>query len=303
MGRPIYVERHINATLDYVWSATQTPEEHVLWDLRFTGIRYAPRPDPSAPQRFDYSTRLGFGIAIEGWGETAGSFESPTRRSSALKFGSDDPKSLIAEGSGYWKYEQTRDGVRFLTLYDYRARYGAIGRLIDACVFRPVISWATAWSFDRLGLWLERGIDPAAAAHRALSDALARVSLAAVWIYQGVIPKLLLRHDAEMALIREFEFGRGREHAVLIAVGVLEAALGLLVLGAWGRRWPYVLSAVFVVGVTLPALFVSPPLFVAPFNPTTLVLSMLALCMIGWASCRDLPSARRCIRSVPRGAA
>jgi hypothetical protein len=34
---------------------------------------------------------------------------------SALKFWSTDPKSLIKEGSGYWQYIPTARGVRFLT--------------------------------------------------------------------------------------------------------------------------------------------------------------------------------------------
>jgi hypothetical protein len=34
------------------------------------------------------------------------------------------------------------------------------GRVFDRLVFRPLMGWATAWSFDRLRLWIERGLEP-----------------------------------------------------------------------------------------------------------------------------------------------
>src|SRR5439155_26560914 len=106
------------------------------------------------PQRFRYSTRIGFGLKIDGKGESTGTREDGTGiRTSALKFWSSDPKSLIKEGSGYWRYVPALGGVRFLTWYDYRTSCGLAGGLIDRIVFRPLIGWATAWSFDRLRLW------------------------------------------------------------------------------------------------------------------------------------------------------
>jgi len=126
MPRGIYVQIDIRAPLDRVWQLTQTPELHQQWDLRFTTIEYLPRPDPQAPQRFLYATRIGLGLRIQGEGETVGSHDSASgQRTSALKFWSDDPKSLIRSGSGYWKDVPSNDGVRFLTLYDYQTRFGS----------------------------------------------------------------------------------------------------------------------------------------------------------------------------------
>ena len=69
-------------------------------------------------------------------------------------------RSLIRSGSGYWRYEPTSGGVRFLTRYDYETRWGALGALVDRVLFRPLLGWATAWSFDRLRIWLEEGVEP-----------------------------------------------------------------------------------------------------------------------------------------------
>lgn len=164
----IYVEILIRAPMDALWTHTQTPALHERWDLRFSRIHYLPKSHDGAPQRFHYSTRLGFGFEVSGEGESVGQRDSPDgSRSSALKFWSAAPLSIIREGSGYWKYIPAADGIRFLTWYDYRTRFGSAGALFDRLVFRPLIGWATAWSFDRLRLWLEHGIDPSQAMRRA----------------------------------------------------------------------------------------------------------------------------------------
>jgi hypothetical protein len=61
----IYVEIQIRAGVDEVWRHTQVPDLHELWDLRFTSIDYLPRHSEEEPQRFRYSTRLGFELKIE----------------------------------------------------------------------------------------------------------------------------------------------------------------------------------------------------------------------------------------------
>lgn len=112
---PIYVEIRIRGNMDLLWERTQYPHLHRRWDLRFTEIEYLPRPDPAEPQRFLYTTRIGFGLRIEGRGESVGENLSDQSRTSSLRFWSDDSKSLITDGSGYWKYVPTDDGIRFFT--------------------------------------------------------------------------------------------------------------------------------------------------------------------------------------------
>jgi hypothetical protein len=164
---PIYVETRIHAPLDEVWEKTQLPELHRRWDLRFTSIDYLPRVE-GEPQRFRYATRLGFGVRVEGTGESVGEREGAAgARTSALTFRSDDRKSLIRAGSGFWRYVPTDDGIRFLTRYDYEPRWGIVGRIVDRVAFRPLLGWATAWSFDRLRLWLEEGVPPERSRRRA----------------------------------------------------------------------------------------------------------------------------------------
>ncbi|MCZ0986877.1 hypothetical protein O1M54_16735 [Streptomyces diastatochromogenes] len=152
----LYIETHIRTDLDDLWARTQDPAQHQRWDLRFIEIDHLPRAE-GEPQRFRYAARVLPFLKVSGTGVTAGETERPDgTRTSALRFVSPHPLSLLAEGSGYWRYVPDAQGVRFLTGYDYRPRWGAFGALADRLLFRPLTGWATAWSFDRLRLWLER---------------------------------------------------------------------------------------------------------------------------------------------------
>lgn len=292
----LYVETFIAGSMDELWQKTQTPDLHQRWDLRFTEIRYLPRPDESLPQQFLYKTRIGFGAAIAGTGETVGTRLNDHQRTSALKFWSDDPKSLIKTGSGYWKYEQCANGVRFVTGYDYETRFGVFGRVFDRFIFRPLLGWATAWSFDRLRLWIEKGIDPSTSLQNSLIHALARLSIALIWLYQGLIPKLLFLHHDELTLMAGAGVPLDQVTFAVRVFGLVEIGFALLLLGMWGRRWlllvniPLMLLALLGVGLTSPAYLV------AAFNPVTLNLAVIILSLIGFLVSADLPSANRCIR-------
>lgn len=300
----IYVEARIRGDLDELWRLTQTPELHARWDLRFTDIEYLPRPDPERPQQFRYATRIGFGLAVRGLGETVGETDGASgERTSALKFWSDDWKSLIREGAGYWRYVPTADGLRFFTSYDYRVRFGLPGRAFDRVVFRPLIGWATAWSFDCLRLWIEKGIDPAVSVQRGLIHGVARGAVAAVWVYQGVAPKLLGPHPDELNLIQQAGISEAYAAPCAQALGGVEVAFGLLMLVAFHRRWPLLLTVVLMIAATVGVAVHSPSYLSAAFNPVSLNLAVIALASIGLLAGRDLPSARRCLRKKPTGGA
>lgn len=298
---PIYVEILIRAPVEAIWAATQEPARHERWDLRFTEIDYLPRPDPAQPQRFRYQTRIGFGLAIRGEGESTGTVSRASgERTSALRFWSADPRSLIAEGSGYWRYIPTEAGVRFLTWYDYRTRFGWPGALFDRLVFRPLIGWATAWSFDRLRRWLESGLDPGLACRLAAIRALALGPLAAIWLYQGLVPKLLFPDGGEAAILRATGLFPGREAAVLALVGLAELAFGLALLWRPHSRWLLHLNNAALVVLLLGALAGTPALAAAPFNPVTLNLAMIALALVALAALDATPTAATCLRRPRR---
>jgi hypothetical protein len=300
----IYVEILIRAPMEAVWRRTQRPELHARWDLRFSRIEYLPRQSKSEPQRFLYSTRIGLGVPITGEGETVGTLDAVDgSRSSALKFSSDDRRSVIQEGSGYWKYVPTPKGTRFLTSYDYRTRFGHAGRLFDRLFFRPLLGWATAWSFDRLRLWLEDGIDPSLALRGTLVHGLARLGLAVVFAYQGLVPKLLGPQADEVIILRDVGVPAGSIGAAVAALGVAEVLFALTLVVLWRNSWPPRLVLVAMLLATIGVAAGSPRYLGAAFNPLSLNLAVACLAGIDLLVLKGVPSAGRCRRRPVPGPA
>ncbi|QJC54172.1 hypothetical protein HGI30_03555 [Paenibacillus albicereus] len=286
----------MRCTLEELWRHTQQPELHERWDARFSSIRYLPRGEGEA-QRFVYTTRIGFGLAIEGSGATRERTGPDGVRVSALQFQSPQKLSLIRSGAGFWRYEPgERPGeLRFLTRYTYSTRFGVVGRLLDRFVFRPLMGWATAWSFDRLRLWLEKGWPPELTLRLALVHAVTVALLSGLWLYEGLVPKLLLPSPEELRLLHGLGFGPEAARASLAALGVGEAALGAALL--LGRSagllcWQGVLLAVLAAG----ALVSRPEQLAEPFNALTLTLPMLGLTAVALLARPFAPRAGRCRR-------
>jgi hypothetical protein len=298
MQRPgIYVEIFISGDIEKVWKHTQRPELHEPWDLRFTEIQYLPRASEAAPQQFNYITRIGFGLKIVGRGESTGNCEEETGvRTSALKFWSADTKSLIEEGSGYWQYIPTKNGVRFLTWYDYRTRFGAIGHLIDRALFRPLLGWATAWSFDRLRLRIDKGLEPRVALRLAAIHVCSRLAIAIIWLWQGLLPKLLFNDADERAMMAASHLST----ALVPMIGLVEIAIATCAILSWRRRSFFLVNIVAMIVALATVATVSPSYLVAAFNPVTLNLAMIALSLVGYLAAAEIPSASRCLRQPPK---
>ena len=298
----IYVEIFIRGTMDDLWQRTQDPAIHQRWDLRFSQIEYLPC-GAGEPQRFRYATRIGAGLHIEGGGESTGDRDDASgQRTSALKFWSADRKSLIETGSGYWKYIPAQNGIVFLTWYDYQPRFGALGYFLDRICFRPLLGWATAWSFDRLRLWIEFGITPETSRMCSFAYFLSRLTLSFAWIFQGIVPKLIFRSPDELRMLSDAGIPQLQLSASLAGLGVLETTFGLLLLVFWMWQWPLWLTIVLMV-VTLAAVGLRSPMFlVAAFNPSTLNVAIAALAMIALLLRKHVPTASHC-RRRPGGSA
>ena len=148
--------------------------------------------------------------------------------------------------------------------------------------------WATAWSFDRLRLWLEADVSPEAPPHGAVAHGAARLGLVLVWVYAGLVPKLLGPHPEELALSAAALPPGVSARTAVLALGATEVAFGLLLLVGWHRRWLFGASAAGTVGVAAG-------LVARPLSPLPLGAAMLALAAAGYATGGHLPSARRCI--------
>lgn len=293
--RPLYTETKIKCDFDTLWTNTQEPSIHQQWDLRFTEIEYLPKNDPTDPQKFLYSTKVGFGIKVDGIGESVATKTKDNGEStSVLKFSSDSKISLIKQGSGYWKYVPEADGIKFFTGYDYETRWGLFGKLIDKFIFRPLMIWATAWSFDCLKNWIEKGLHPKQALNAQISVLLVNLTLGIIWIYQGLIPKLLFTDTGEIEILRQSGLFNGNEENILTIIGIAEIAFGVALIIIHRKVIQY-LNILGLCLLTVGAIFSDLMIFTLPFNPFSLNISMIALSIIAILNFSNLPKASNCI--------
>ncbi|MFE9248300.1 hypothetical protein [Streptomyces sp. NPDC007088] len=175
--------------------------------------------------RFRYATRVLPFLTVSGTGVSAGDrLRADGERTSALRFVCAHPLVLLAEGSGYWRYVPDGAEVRFLTGYQYRTRWGRVGTLLDRLFLRPAMGWATAWSFDRLRLWLERGVSPRRSLGRALAEGAVRLALL------GLAAVLVLLAGPAVPVVALLGPWLGLGSVLLtVASGLVLAALVLLV--------------------------------------------------------------------------
>lgn len=296
-NKPIYVEISIDENIERVWEASQNPSLHEQWDLRFSSITYLPKEEDEA-QLFEYKTNIGFGIAIAGWGKSVRSFHAKDEsRTSSLHFGTNHLLSPIKEGKGYWKYVPEHNATKFFTQYDYDVQFGTLGKLIDKIVFRPLIGWATALSFDVLKRWLEKGDTPSAQYSRFFSHWIITFLFVFVWIYQGLVPKLIMMHPEEITLtsaILPLELSEAR--IMVATIGVIEIMFGFIWILYQNKRRLLKLQLVLLPLLTILAITADSSVLTHPFNPITFNLSLIVLTIVGLLSSKDIPTAKSCKR-------
>lgn len=294
--KPIYVSAEMNTTMEKLWEYTQAPHIHTEWDARFTEISYLEKQE-GEPQKFLYKTKIGFGFEIAGEGESIGEIRKETgERISSLKFWTDNTLSLIQIGRGYWKYTPCKEHIHFETQYDYDTRYGRIGNVIDFYMFRPLLGWATAWSFDALKLWLEKGLHPRLLIRRTMTYWLVCFLFAFVWMYQGIFPKIIFSHPEEMKMLSAIIGATGNSIAILKVIGMLEFIFGIIWLFPVPKQKLFILHIFMLIALTIVAGFTNIISFIEPFNPITLNVLLMGVSIVGYMNSFDLPSAKNCKR-------
>ena len=68
-----------------------------------------------------------------------------------------------------------------------------------------------------------------------------RFSIAFIWLYQGIVPKLLGPHADELRMNMALGLNEAQAHLLSYVGGGMEVVLGLLVLVFYRQRWPHVI--------------------------------------------------------------
>jgi hypothetical protein len=108
---------------------------------------------------------------------------------------------------------------------------------------------------------------------------LARVALALVFFWHGLVPKLLWLSADEVAMIQAHGIVEIEWLAAL--AGSAEIALAVLLLTI-RRRWPLLLAALLLLLLLVDVALFSPHLLLQAFNPVSTNLAALALCLVAW---------------------
>jgi hypothetical protein len=115
-------------------------------------------------------------------------------------------------------------------------------------------------------------------------------TVAGIWLYQGLVPKLLGPHSDELAMSSAFGVPPEFQVPISYAAGVGEVLLGLCILLVQRRGWPQFVSAV---ATTLLLGFVAiyaPSYLVGAFNPVVMNGASIALSVVALLALRASPT-------------
>lgn len=109
---------------------------------------------------------------------------------------------------------------------------------------------------------------------------ICRFSLAGIWIYQGLVPKLLGPHADEITMNQSIQpFWLSPEQIAFYA-GVGEVLFGVLLFVCYRKKWVYRLTIFAMLGLFLAALVLTPQFVTSAFNAFTLNLACFALAWV-----------------------
>jgi hypothetical protein len=122
----------------------------------------------------------------------------------------------------------------------------------------------------------------------------ANIALGLVWIYQGLIPKILFTDTGEIEILRQSGLFNGYEETILTFIGIAEIVFGIALIFIHKKTIHYMnILGLLLLGVG--AIFSNLMIFTLPFNPFSLNISMIALSIIALLNFGLLPKASNCI--------
>jgi len=106
------------------------------------------------------------------------------------------------------------------------------------------------------------------------------LTVAGIWLYQGLVPKLLGPHPDEVAMSIAFGIPQHLQAPVSYTAGAGEVLLGLLILLLPHRAWPQILSAVSTAALLAFVVIYVPHFLAGAFNPVVMNMASIALSMV-----------------------
>ena len=123
---------------------------------------------------------------------------------------------------------------------------------------------------------------------------MARATLALLWVYQGLVPKLLVADSGERELAAALAFVGSDAATWVRAAGIAELLFGVALLAAWRSRLLPALALLVLPLLALGGALADPAIVGTAFNAPTLTLAAMALATIDLVAGNDVTSAARC---------
>lgn len=111
-------------------------------------------------------------------------------------------------------------------------------------------------------------------------------AVAAIWLYQGLVPKLFGPHPDEAAMSAAFGIPAHLQAPASYAAGAGEVVLAICILVLRRQRWPHLVSAI---GMAVLLLFVAifvPRFLMGAFNPVVMNGAAIALSVVALIALR-----------------
>jgi uncharacterized membrane protein YphA (DoxX/SURF4 family) len=108
------------------------------------------------------------------------------------------------------------------------------------------------------------------------AERLSRIALALVWVYEGLVPKLLFTTSMEIDLVERSGLYWPTPRAMLFAVGICEILGGLWLLSGRATRLAAALSILLLVVVGTMCAVLEPGILYHPFGGLSKNLGLIA---------------------------
>ena len=108
---------------------------------------------------------------------------------------------------------------------------------------------------------------------------ISRITLICIWIYHGLVPKILFKNEQEVLMNSTF-MPFLEKHFALISSGIAEMIYALLLLIFFNSVKILYPAILFTILATIAVIIKLPGLLTQAFNPFTLNIAVCSLCII-----------------------
>lgn len=108
---------------------------------------------------------------------------------------------------------------------------------------------------------------------------IARVTLGFIFLYHGLVPKILFLSHTEIGMIQAHRLDLPYEQIAVLG-GVGEIILALIIIFIRSKTWPILVALLSLILLLIDVIVFSPHLLAEAFNPVTTNVAAIALCLI-----------------------